>query len=174
MRMDAARQDGFFSTGDTVRHHHRLGAGGGAVIKRSVGDLHPGQQGHLGLELEQVLQRSLRHLGLIRGIGGQELAALDQMVDRGGDVMAIGAAADEKRRRAGSDIPRRQAGDHPLDLDLALRQRQIERPVAPRCGRHIGKQIINQFDPDRGQHLATVMIGQRQIAHQDWPATKAL
>ena len=60
----------------------------------------PVSSADLGLELEQVLQRALRDLGLVRRVGGQELAALDHVVDGRGHVMAIGAGADEERRRA--------------------------------------------------------------------------
>ncbi len=75
-----------------------FGGRGGAVIHRGIGHIHAGQQGHLGLELEQILQRALRHFRLVGRVGGEELAALDQVIDRGRDMVPIGAGAQEARR----------------------------------------------------------------------------
>ncbi len=82
---------------------------GRAVVHGGVGDLHAGEVRDLGLELEQVLQRALRNLRLVGRVGGQELRALDQVIDGRRDVMAIGAGADEERHRAGGDVLRRHA-----------------------------------------------------------------
>ena len=68
---------------DAHRHHDRFRGRRGAVIHRGVRHIHAGQQRHLGLELEEILQRALRHLRLVRRVGGQKLAALDQ-VGKGG------------------------------------------------------------------------------------------
>ena len=86
--------------GDAVRHQHRLGGRGRAVIHRGVGDLHAGQHRDLGLELEQIMQRALRDLGLVRRVGGEELRALDQVIDARRHVVLVGAAADEERHRS--------------------------------------------------------------------------
>ena len=124
-------------TGDAVGHHHRLGTRGGAVIERGVGDLHAGQQRHLGLELEQILQGPLRHLGLVWGVGGQEFAALDQMIDRGRHMMVVRPTADKERSRAGGEILRGHPRNRPLDLDLAHRRWEIDEAVEPcRVGAH--------------------------------------
>ena len=172
MRMQPARQHGLVAPCDAARHRDCLGAGGGAVIERGVGDLHAGQQRDLRLKLEQVLQCPLRQLGLVRGVGGQELAALDQVIDRGRHVMAIAAGAEKERHHAGNRIFRRHRAEAPLDLELAHRARQVQQPVVPRRLRHLGKQIIDRLDADRRQHVAPVGIGQRQIAHQGCSPTK--
>ena len=66
------------------------------------------------------------------------------MVDRGRDVMAIGAAAEKERHRAGGDVLRRHAAERALDLQLALRQRQIDKAVAPRGrGTSVNKSSID-------------------------------
>ena len=78
---------------------HSLDERRGAVIERGIGHLHAGQQRHLALELEQHLQRALAHLRLVRRVGGQELAAHQQLIDAGRDVVAIGAGAEEARHR---------------------------------------------------------------------------
>jgi hypothetical protein len=51
----------------------------------------------LGLEFEQHLQRALRDFRLIGRVGGQELAALDQVIDAGRDMVAIGPCPQEER-----------------------------------------------------------------------------
>ena len=116
MRMEAAREDDLVLAGQPPRHQHGLGGGGRAVIHRGVGDLHAGQVRDLGLELEQHLQRALRHFRLVGRVGGQPFGALDQVIDGRRDVVAIGAGADEERpvargvvlaRRAPACAPRR-------------------------------------------------------------------
>src|SRR6516225_9931327 len=104
MRMEPARQHRLSPPGQTIGHHHRLGAGRRTVIERRVGNLHACQHRNLGLEFEQILQGSLRQLWLVRGVGGQKLTALDQMVNRGRDVVPISTAADEERDRTSRDV----------------------------------------------------------------------
>ena len=58
-----------------------------------------GEVGDLGLELEQVLQRALGDLRLIGRVGGQELGALDEVIDARRHMVAVGAGADEERHR---------------------------------------------------------------------------
>ncbi len=94
--MQAGRQQRLAAPGDAVRHQDGFRRGGRAVVHRGVGRLHAGQGGDLGLELEGGLQGALGDLGLIGRVGGQELRALDQMIDRRRDVMAVGAGAAEE------------------------------------------------------------------------------
>ena len=121
VRMQAAGEHRLLPLGDAVRHQHRLGGRGRAVIHRGVGDLHAGQQRDLGLELEQILQRALRDLGLIRRVGGEEFRALDQVIDARRHVVLVGAGS--RRRTAptpAATFLRRHAAEHALDLDLGL------------------------------------------------------
>jgi hypothetical protein len=55
----------------------------------------------LRLELEEILQRTLRDLGLIRRVARQELRALNQVIDGCRHMMLVGARADEERHRRG-------------------------------------------------------------------------
>ena len=64
---------------------------------RGVGDRHAGQRRHLGLELEQGLQRALGDLRLVGRVAGQELRPLDDVVDAGRHMVAIGPGAAEER-----------------------------------------------------------------------------
>jgi hypothetical protein len=77
------------------RHQHRLGQRGSAVVQRGIRDIQPGQAGHHGLVFVQQLQRALAGFGLIRRVGGVELAARDDLPDRRRDVVLVGAGADE-------------------------------------------------------------------------------
>src|SRR5437016_10097869 len=95
------------------------------------------------------------------------------MVDRRRDVMAIDAAAEKERHRAGAEVFRRHRAEAPLDLELPHRQRQVEKALMARRNRHIGEQRIDRRGADRRQHCRAVGIGQRQIAHHSCSATKA-
>jgi len=171
MRMEAAGQHRLLAPRDAVGHQHRFGRAAGAVIHRGVGDIHAGDHRHLGLELEEILQRALADLRLVGRVGGQELAALDQAVDRGRHVMAIGAGAEEARHRSSRDIARGQTRQGPFDLQLALMRRQVEGLVAPGRLGHIGEERIDRLDADRGQHVGPLGLGQGQIAHYCCSAT---
>ena len=139
MRMQPAREHGLAPLGDAMRHQRRLGAGGRAVIHGGVGDLHAGEHGDLRLELEQILQRALRYLRLIGRVAGQELRALDQMIDARRNVMLIGAGADEEGRARGRDIALRHSAEQTRSTSISdFAARQIERrrrAAAPRAHR---------------------------------------
>ena len=100
MRVDAGREQRLRPPRHPPRHADRFPARGRAVVHAGVRDVGPEQARDLRLELEQHLQRALRDLGLVRRVGGQELAALDQVIDRRRDVVAIRAAAEEERHVA--------------------------------------------------------------------------
>ena len=78
------------------------------------------------LEFVQRLQRALRDFRLVRRVGGEKFAALDQVIDARRHVMAISARAKEKRGAAGGRVLLRQPLHMAMHLDLALRARQID------------------------------------------------
>ena len=150
MRVQPAREDRLAAPGDPPRHHDRLPAGGRAVIHRGVGDLAAIEPRDLGLELEQGLERALGDLGLVGRVAGQELAALDQMIDAGRNMVAIGAAAEEEGHVAGDHVGARQRAELALDVELAG---MIGQPVdlagePRRCG-HVDEQIVDRAGADR-------------------------
>ena len=175
MRMQPPRQHRPGAPRAAARHQHRLGAGARAVVHRGVGDLHPRNQRDLGLELEQRLQRPLRDLRLIGGVGGQELAALDQRVHRRRNMMAIGPAAEKTRRPACRQVLRRHRFQRAGDRDFARMARQVEGLAQPRCGRRVAIEVVDPRDGAAagrqraggygGEHLGAVGVGERQIAH---------
>ena len=71
------------------RHHHRLSTCGGAVIHRSIGDVHTCEFSHHALIFKDIVQGSLRYLCLIGGIRGQELRTLQQTGNDGRGVVVI-------------------------------------------------------------------------------------
>ena len=165
MRMQIAEQHRFLPPRDAVRHQHGLGGRGRAVIHGGVGHLHAGERRHLGLELEQILQRALRDLRLIGRIGGHEFRPLDDVIDGCRNVMLIGAAAGKERHRAGGRIPRRQPAERPLDGHLALVLRQAGDAVQQQAFRHVGEQLVDLGDADRGKHLAALIGRMGEIPH---------
>ena len=75
---------------------HRLGGGGGFVEQRGIADLHPGQVGGHGLEVDQGLHAALRDLGLVRRVGGVPGRVLQHVAqDHRRRVGAVVALADE-------------------------------------------------------------------------------
>ena len=82
------------------QHRHRLGRRGGFVEQRRVGDLHPRQVRDGGLKIQQRLQPALRHLGLVRRVGGVPAGVLEQVAqDDGGRHAPVVAEADERPPR---------------------------------------------------------------------------
>ena len=65
------------------------------------------------------------------------------MIDARRHMMAIGAGADEERRRARRDIARREAGERALDLDLASCARQVEQTAETLVGRNVGEEVVD-------------------------------
>ena len=137
MGMQAARQHDPASLGDPAGHHRRLGAAGRPVIQGRVGDIHAGDQGDLGLELEQRLQRALRHLRLIGCVGGQKFSPLDQMIHRRRHMMPVNPATDEERRRSTVEISGGQRRQIPADVKLTGMERQVDRRREVQPLRHI-------------------------------------
>ncbi len=166
--MQAARDQRLVAARDAVGHQHGLGSAGRAVVHRGVGDFHAGQQSDLGLELEEILQSPLRDLRLVRRVGRQELAALDHVVDGRRHMMAIGAGADEERRRARRrQVLGRVGLEGALDLELALMVRQAaDLGRQPRRSRHVLEQLVDRLGADDAQHLAAIGLGEGKITHR--------
>ncbi len=73
----------------------RRGHGGGTLVGGGVGDGQGGELGDGGLVLEHHLQPPLGDLWLVGGVGGEELGALREHVDQGGDVVVIHPGPEE-------------------------------------------------------------------------------
>ena len=81
--------------GIAPRHHHRLSSGGSTVVHRSIADVETCQFGNHRLIFKNVVQRALRNLSLIGGIGGQKLAAFDEVLHDAGSVVVVATGTGE-------------------------------------------------------------------------------
>ncbi len=79
--MQVARNHRRTSAGDAASHHHGFGGGGRSVIHRGVGEVHAGEFGDHGLELEDGLQSTLRKLRLVGRVGSKKFSALHKRVN---------------------------------------------------------------------------------------------
>ena len=55
---------------DTLDQRHRFGSGGAFIQHRCIGDIHRGQIGDHGLEIQHCFQTTLRNLWLVRRVSG--------------------------------------------------------------------------------------------------------
>jgi hypothetical protein len=164
---------------DPPRHHDRLPAGGRAVVHRGVGDFAAVKPRHLGLEFEQGLQRPLRDLRLIGRVAGQELAALDQMVDAGREC-----GGGRRRSRGRRALPPPQgcvAPSRPACRSTAISLAWSARPsilrVEPRRLGHVDEQVIDRCGADRCAACPCPIAdqSQRKVTHGlDLPDTRKL
>ena len=81
---------------------------GRPVVAGGVRDVHPRELADGRLVLEDRLQHTLAHLGLIGRVRGEELTALKHRVDDGGDVMVVHARPEERELPGGVDIASRE------------------------------------------------------------------
>ena len=173
VRVQPIGQNGAAAARDAGGHGDGLPAGGRAVIERGIGHVRAEQPGNLRLELEQDLQRPLGDFRLVGRIGREELATLDQVIDRGGNVVAIGPSTQEKRRVTRREVLPRQ----PAHMAFHGHFAGVERQAGDRCrlqaiGRDVSEKGVDVIDPDLRQHGTAIIGGERKIAHGDQsPAT---
>ncbi len=110
-------------------HDDGLGGGGGAVIVGSVADLHARQLADHGLVLKDGLQGPLADLGLVGGVGGEELAAADHVADHAGHKAVVGARAHETGRVVQIGVGLGHGAQLGHQLDLGQRLGQVEMGV---------------------------------------------
>ena len=131
-------------------HHGRLEQRGSAVIDRSVGAVHVHQPAYGRLELKNGLQRALGTFGLVRGVGGVELAAPGQGVHGLGNLVGVVARAQEGnhiRTVFGGEILK--IGAHG---GLTPPLGQIE-PAGTHAGRDVGKQVVQRAHAHHIEHF---------------------
>ena len=166
MRVKTRRQDRLAALGDATRHHDRFPARGRAVVHRRVGDVGAEQPRDLRLELEQHLQRALRDLWLVRRVGGQELAALDQVIDAGGNMMLVRAATEEKRGFTRGEVLLGECGHVAFDRHFGGVHRQVADGAVEAGGLgNVDEEIIDRRGADDGEHRLAVGLGQGKVAH---------
>ena len=119
---------------DARSERHRLGRRGRLVEHRGIGNGHPGEIRHHGLERDQGFEPPLRNLRLVRRIGRVPGRVFEHVAqDHRWRVAVVVAHADERAQDAVLRRQRTQCGERP---GLAARRRQRERLLAPDRGRH--------------------------------------
>jgi len=166
MGMQPARQHRLLPARDAMRHEHGLARRRRAVVHRSICDFHAGELGDLRLELEEILQRALRDLRLIRRVAREKLRSLNEMIDACRHMVLVSAGADEERQARGGHIACSHAADQVLDLHLALPAGKVRQLRQALVARDVGEEIVDGIDADAGEHVATVGVGEGQVAHQ--------
>ena len=151
-----------------VRSHSR------AVVAGGVRDVHPRELADRGLVLEDRLQHALAHLGLVRRVRGQELAALHHGVDVSRDVMVVDAAAEKRHLLRRVDIPRRELGEVRHQLLLGERRLEVERAVEADTRGDVAEQLVDRRDADRLEHLLPVVVGESEKRVGHWSARTCL
>ena len=125
-----------------------------AVVAGCVGYVHAGELADRGLVLEHRLQHTLAHLGLVRRVCGEELAALQHRVDDCGHVVVVDAGPEEADLV--DDVLRRQLLHVPLQLGLGQRRRNRELTVEAHRGRNVSEELVDGRDADCREHRLTV------------------
>ena len=129
-------------------------------------DVHAGQLRDERLVFEERLEAALAGLGLVRRIGGVELAAGGHHVDHGGDEMVVAAAAEEAGRLAGGRVRGGQLGQMGRQVQLAQARRHAQLALHPQFGRNHGEQVVDRRGADGIEHRPAVGVGVREIGHE--------
>ena len=143
---------------DAAGHERGLREAARAVVHAGVGDLHAEELGGEGLELERALQSSLRHLGLIGGVGGEEFPARHEGRDDGGTEVVVDARAEEAGMLARMEIALRQRRHLGAQLHLRHRGREREAGVAELL-RDVAEQGFDGRGTDLREHGSAVVVG---------------
>ena len=156
---------------------HRQGRRGRlvAVVGRHVHDVHGEQLGHERLVLEQRLEATVVFVRFA-GVRREELAAPDDLVDDGGHVVVVGAGAEEAQALPSRDVPREEALDVAHEILLGReRRRQVELPVQPQVGGHIGVELVDGCRADGREHRRLgIRRGVRDVRVDEWVGHRCL
>jgi hypothetical protein len=162
--MQGSRNQNAVAPGDALSHEHCFGGRRRAVPHGSVRDFLPGELAHERLELEDRLQRPLRDLRLIRRIGSEKLAPLNNRVGYHRAQVIV----DSRAQKAGvpDGIFVCALFEVLDDLSFGERSRQSQRFAEPVTLGDAGKKIIDRLRSDRGEHFLALGGALREIAHQ--------
>ena len=166
LRVRRLGDDDLRPPGRVLRDEARVGGDRRAVVAGSVRDVHPGQLADRRLVLEDRLQHALAHLGLIRRVRGEELAALKDGVRDRRNVVVVDACAEERELARRVDVSRRELLEMPLQLRLAQRRLEVELPLEAHAGRNVAEQLVDGVDADRREHRLAIGVGQGEVAHE--------
>ena len=155
-RMHGAGDQHFIALGDAHSHHGGFRNGGGAIIHRSVGDIHARQLAHHGLEFEDADESALRDFGLIRSVGGEKLTARDNGVDDHRAVVVIDSGAEKTRIAIG--VAGRLLLEIIDNFELTHAVFEVEAFVKTNVGREDGRLSLLRSGADGGQHFTALRV----------------
>ncbi len=151
MRADVHEVAVRFTRHGPANDGHRLGGRGRFVEQRSVRHRQAGQVDADLLEVDERFEPTLRHLGLVRRIGGVPAGVLQHVPpDRLRHQRVRIACPDEAPPDV---IPVRQRLQLGERSRFGRRRRQVQRLVRPDRGRHrLPDQLLARGDAERGEH----------------------
>ena len=117
-RGDGVAEDDLLAAGDAAGHQDGFGQAGGAVVHSGVGDVHSVEGADHRLEFEDDLEGALGDFGLVRGVGGEELAAGHEGLDGGRHKMVVGAGAEEGGAAGQGAVAGCQIAEFALDVQF--------------------------------------------------------
>ena len=146
-------------------HGQGLGGGGGAVIDGGVGDFHARQGADHGLVFEDGLEDALADLGLVGGIGGDQLLPAGDALHHGGDEVPVGPRAPKD---GGVDAVPGGHGGHLLPHGQLTEPLGQVQPVHQHFPGHGGEELLHRARADGGEHGPPLSLRIRDIAsHND-------
>src|SRR4051794_6572353 len=162
LRFRRLRDDDLRPARRVLRDVTRVGGDGGAVVAGGVRDVHSRELADRGLVLEDRLQYALAHLGLVRRVRSEELAALQHRVDDGRHVVVVDACTEERQLPRRRHVPRLELGEMRDELRLGQRRLEIELAAEAHAFGNVAEELLDRRDADRLEHRITVAVGERE------------
>jgi hypothetical protein len=165
LRVERLREDDLGPARGVLRDVAGVRRDGGPVVPGGVRDVHARELADDRLVLEERLEHALAHLGLVRRVGGQELAPLEDRVDHCRDVVVVHTGAEERDLLAGGCVAGGERFQPPNDLLLGERLVEVQLAVEADPRRDVAEQLLDGRDPDRLEHLLPIRVSQRDVGH---------
>ena len=127
----------FLGRGHT--HHHGFGRSSRTIVHGCIRHVKSGESCHHRLVFENILQRALRNLGLIRRVRGRKLTALRNVGDDRRGVVVVGTSAGKGDKRF---VGCSHVTYNLTHLHLALGRRNVEFAVQFQFFRYLGVEFV--------------------------------
>ncbi len=110
-------------------------------------------------------------VGLTR-VGGEELVAVDDLVDDGGHVVVVGARTEEGETLLGGAVAPERPGDLPVEVLLGQDRLGEREPAAqPQVLGHVGVELLDRLGSDGLEHLGPGLrraVGDVRVNERVW------
>ena len=141
-------------------HHHGFGSCCGTVVHGGIADVHARELGHHRLILEDVVQRALRNLGLIRCVGGEELRTLDEILHDGRCIVVVDAGTGEAGERFVEFCHR---VEQLAQLHFRLCLWEVVLLAEANALGHVGIEVVERLHARLLKHRLQVFVGMWEI-----------